>query len=76
MYLNVKTYYHVSFMVSFVPYDTASIISIIKDMSMINIMRLIRFKFDSSKTLLYILTSVVLESKRKLEAVLQKNMID
>ena len=45
-------------------------------MSMIHIMRIIRNKFDSSKTLLYIVTSVVLESKRKLEAVLQKNMID
>ena len=63
-------------MVSFVPLNAASIIPIIKDMIMINIMRLIRYKFDSSKTLLYIVTSVVLESKRKLEAVLQKNMID
>ena len=59
-------------MVSFVPYNVTSIISIIKDMSMIYIMRLIRYIFDSSKTLLYIVTYVVLESKRKLEAVLQK----
>ena len=63
-------------MVSFITHNAATFIPIVKDRSVIHIMRLIRNKFDSSITLLYVVTSVVLESKRKVEAVLQKNMID